>query len=150
MSGLSDYLAGLEGAARAASAREEEYRREFAKKVREHEQERAFAFRRLNLMKAIGESVSGAKDEDEAKAKGQAAFERELGWTGATEMQRQTTEHFLPVVMASWRAAQPGTVESQAVSSALADFEVWYANNRKGPFLTLLEQEAVELPLVET
>lgn len=44
MSGLSDYLAGLEGAARAASAREEEYRYEIAKKVREHEQKRALRF----------------------------------------------------------------------------------------------------------
>lgn len=149
MSGLAGYLADLEDTARAASAREEEYRREIAVKVREHEQERAFAFRRFNLMKEIAAGVSDAKDEEEAKDRGLAAFNRELGWTGATEMQRQTAERFLPVVMACWRAAQPDADEAQAVSAALADFEAWYADNRKGPFLTLLEQEVVELPLVE-
>lgn len=148
---VAAYIADLENNARAASIEEEDFRRNIAAKVREHEQARAFAYRRLNLMKTVAGAVAAAKDEEEAKTMGSAAFLREIGWTGATEFQRQTAEHFAPVAIVLWQAnAEEAPEDSgKTIEKELAAFESWYAEQRETPFLQVMEQEAPVLPLVE-
>ncbi|MCC6947608.1 MAG: hypothetical protein IT539_07550 [Bradyrhizobiaceae bacterium] len=148
---LAEYLDRLETTARAASAAEEVFRREAVKRFRELEEERAFAFRRLNLMRSIVAAVGGAKDEAEAVANGSAAFLRELDWSGASESQKQVVERFLPVIVASWEATaqEADTPKIEKVDHELSAFEQWFAEARKVQFLSLLGREVVELPLVE-
>lgn len=148
---LAQYLDELDQQAKAANVAEDEFRRNIAKRVRELEQARAFAFRRLNLMKSIGQAVAEAKDEEEAKAKAAAAFLAEVGWTGGSQSQRDVVEKFMPVALATWHAAKPEAdeVAARKIAEELAAFEAWYAQNREAPFLALMQQETVELPLVE-
>lgn len=152
---LTTYLDGLEQAAHAASTAEEVYRREIAQRVRALEQDRAFAFRRLNLMRTVTAAVTGHEEEAEALQAGNIAFMRELEWTGATEAQRQALEQFQPVVLAAWTLSRATEEEADrsanmaALERALTAFEQWFAASRNGPFLSVMEREVVELPLVE-
>jgi len=164
---LTTYLGELEQAAHAASTAEEVCRREIAQRVRALEQERAFAFRRLNLMRTVAGAVSGHDEEAEALQAGSIAFMRELDWTGATEAQRQALEKFRPVILAAWTLGRAPEGEGDTASDMASDiaanreanrealrreltaFEQWFAENRNGPFLGVMEREAVELPLVE-
>ena len=88
---------------------------------------------------------------------------RELEWTGATEAQRQALEQFQPVVLAAWTlsrvtegegdkaadTAADKAAKMAALQRALTVFEQWFAASRNGPFLSVMEREVVELPLVE-
>ncbi len=148
---LAAYLDGLVRTAREASVVEDMFRSERVSRVLALEHVLALAFRRLNLMRAIAAAVTGAKDEAEAAEKGSAAFLRELDWTGATEVQRQCAERFKPVALAVWAAAQAEDekADTDSVAKELASFEQWFAESRNVPFLSALEREVVELPLVE-
>ena len=61
-----------------------------------------------------------------------------------------------PVIAACWQATQPNTSEAEApvdsttIIEKLRAFEAWFAEHRNGPFLSIMEREMVELPLVET
>lgn len=157
-----EYLDKLDRFARGESAAEDAYRREIAEKMAALERQRAFAFRRLNLVRTIAESVAAAPDEERAAALGNAACMREIGWTGASEPQREVMARFAPVAVAIWRVAvaasadpaSAGEQEKEAakpaeIDAAFADFEAWYAANRKGTFWNLMDQEPLNLPLVE-
>jgi hypothetical protein len=56
------FLEDLQAAARDAEAAEAAFRREVAARMAGLEQQRAFAFRRFNLMQAIAEAVGPAED----------------------------------------------------------------------------------------
>ncbi len=148
---LANYLDELDRQAKAANVAEDEFRRNIAKRVRELEEERAFAFRRLNLMKSVGQAVADAKDEEEVKVRGSAAFLTEVGWTGGSQFQRDVVEKFAPVALAVWAASKPEAKDEDAaeITKELAAFEAWFAQDRETPFLTLMQQEIPELPLVE-
>ncbi len=147
---FSGLLEELEAVARAAGAAEIEFQKEVAKHAAELREERAFAWRRLNLLRAVAAAVAAAKDEDEAGAAGRKAFYGQVGWNGATQNQRDVAERFAPVVAAVWTATRPeGPKDAAEVKDALATFEAWYAETRSAPFLSLMERDIVELPLVE-
>jgi hypothetical protein len=150
-SALDDCLAGLDEAARSANVAEEAYRREAMLRIRALEQERAFAFRRLNLMRSVASAVADAEDEAEALAHGSAAFVRELGWSGASGTQREVVERFAPVARIVWQASRAETAEATgaAIERELAAFEAWFSASRGAPFPSIMEGEVVELPLVE-
>jgi hypothetical protein len=150
-SALDDYLAGLDEAAHSANVAEEVYRREAMLRIRALEQERAFAFRRLNLMRSVASAAADAKDEVDALAHGSTAFLRELGWSGASESQREVVERFAPVVREVWQASRAETAEGAgaAIERELAAFEEWFSSSRGAPFPSIMEGEVVELPLVE-
>ncbi|MBS3649735.1 hypothetical protein KEU06_14070 [Pseudaminobacter sp. 19-2017] len=161
MTAFATYLVELERTARAASIAEEEFRRDAAVRAEELKTERAFAFRRLNLLRAIGRAVAACEDEDQAGELGCAAFLREVGWSGDTPPQREVAERFSPIVMAVWKAGRreeergdarepPGEAKSEEIRAALSSFEAWYLETRKVRFLHLIEREVIELPLVET
>ncbi len=153
---LTALLDDLDRIAHDASINEENYRKEVAMRLRELEQDRAFGFRRLNLMRTVTAALEGSESEDEAIRHGSAAFLRELGWSGDSETQQETLRQFEPVIAACWRAAAPppetsdADAEPAAIIAKLRAFEAWFAENRNGPFLSIMEREIVELPLVET
>ncbi|RUM97091.1 hypothetical protein EET67_14585 [Pseudaminobacter arsenicus] len=145
------YLEDLGSIAREASIAEEQFRKQAALRAEELKTERAFAFRRLNLVKAIGRAVSSAENEEDALKIGRNVFFREVSWNGATQKQKEVADQFDAVVLAIWSAVRPAeeTDEQPLVGDALAAFEKWYGENRNTAFLNLMEREIVELPLVE-
>lgn len=145
------YLDDLDRIARGASTAEEQFRKEAARRAEELKNERAFAFRRLNLLRAIGRAVAMAKDEDEAQKSGRSVFFREVGWNGATQAQRDVAEQFAPVILAIWNATRlDGEADDgPSVPETLAAFEGWFEETRNTAFLNLMEREIAELPLVE-
>jgi hypothetical protein len=61
-------------------------------------------------------------------------------------------EQFAPVANAIWDARQTGENDSEsaaAIEQQLAAFEQWFERNRNAPFLSLMDREVLELPLVE-
>jgi len=164
---LTAFLDGLEQQAHAASAAEENFRRDIARQLRELEQERAFGFRRLNLMRSVIDAVASGKDEEEALAKGRETVAQELQIGAETAVNLETLQRFEPVLRACWGAcvaetdaetetadaadadAGSETAGAAAVAAALAAFEAWFSTARNGSFLSLMDQEIVELPLVE-
>lgn len=152
---LTALLDNLDQIAHTASINEENYRKEAAARFRELEQDRAFGFRRLNLMRTVTAAITNSEGEDDAILKGSAAFLQELGWTAASEMQQEALEHFCPIISACWQATQSETPEAEsdaigAIIEKLRAFEAWFGEARNGPFLSVMEREIVELPLVET
>ena len=136
----------LTAAARTASIAEQEHQKEAARRAAELRLARAFAWRRLNLVRATAAAVQGAEGPEAVAAAGRATLLAEAGWTGATEAQREVAEKFVPVAQAVAAAAAG---EAADPAAALVAFEAWYAETRQVPFLALMEREVVELPLVE-
>ena len=149
------YMQDLERIAREANVAEEQFRKDFARRIAELRTARTHAWRRLNLLRALGRELAGLPEE-EAEAKGRAVFYRETAQTGATEAQREAAAMFAPVARAVWEAGREAAEGDDGdgdaapdVRAALTAFEDWYAANRAGVFLDLMEREIVELPLVE-
>lgn len=148
MNDFASYLDHLQAVARAASAAEVEHQKQAAARAAELRNERAFAWRRLNLMRSVAEAVRGAETAEAATAAGRSAMLAMVGWNGATQAQRDVADRFTPVVLAVWNAGREQGGETDA-GAALAEFEAWFAVERGAPFLGLMERETVELPLVE-
>jgi len=154
---LQNLIGNLNDAARRASVAEEKFRREAAERISTLERARSFAFRRLNLVKAIIAAMATAEEQPAAIAHATSVFLREVNWNGASESQREVVERFLPVAHAIWEAGQAGKDDegkgenerAAAVEQELATFEQWFERNRNGPFLSLMDGEVLELPLVE-
>jgi len=54
------------------------------------------------------------------------------------------------VIRACWQAVQAESeAEKPEIGGQLDSFERWFGKARNGPFLSVLEREIVELPLVE-
>ncbi|MBN8986135.1 MAG: hypothetical protein J0H32_17040 [Rhizobiales bacterium] len=153
---LTALLDDLDRIAHDAAVNEENYRKEAAVRFRELEQDRAFGFRRLNLMRSVTAALDGCETEEDAILRGSTAFLHELGWSGTSETQQETLTNFAPVIAACWQATQPEAPEtgipadSASIIEKLRAFEAWFAEHRNGPFLSIMEREIVELPLVET
>lgn len=147
---LTTFLDQLEQSAHAASVEEENYRREVAARIQALEKARAFGFRRLNLMRTVVAAIEACETEDDAVVQGSTAFLREVGWSSESESQQEALEKFQPVIRACWQAGQAEReIDQQTIGGRLNDFERWFGEARNGPFLSVLEREIVELPLVE-
>ena len=157
---LSAFLDDFERSAHEASVNEENYRREVQDRLKVLANERAFGFRRLNLMRTVVAAISDCETEDDAIVKGSAAFLREVGWSAENESQQESLEKFQPVIRACWQIKQAGTEDEASggtkvdakpddIGKQLSEFEDWFGKARNGPFLSVLEREILELPLVE-
>jgi len=148
MTDFASYLETLQAVAKAASAAEIEHQKQAAARAAELRNARAFAWRRLNLMRSLAGAVRDAENAEAATAAGRSAMFGMVGWNGATKAQRDVADRFTPVVLAVWNACRRQGEEID-VGATLAEFEAWYAAERGAPFLALMERETVELPLVE-
>jgi hypothetical protein len=146
----ASFLDEFKAAAGEAEAAEGSYRREVAQRISLLERERAFAFRRLNLMRAIADAVAGAAGEEIAVANALAVLRSRLGWSSDSEPRTEVLSRFAPVGQAVFRNLAPREdAPVPSVQHALAEFEAWYAGHRPTPFWVLFEQPIPETPRVD-
>ena len=145
-------LATFEAAATAAGETETAVRKRAYAEIAAAERKRAFAYRRLHLMRTLARAIGDAGKEEEAVPRGLAAFRAELGWHDDSETRTETLTRLAPVVgaaFASLALAEGREVPAPDAAGALADFEAWYERTYGQPFWVLFEQQVEELPLVE-
>jgi len=146
----TSFLEELKAAADRAAAAEMQYRREAAARTAQLEKERAFAFRRLNLINAVTGAVRRAENEETAVVDGLALLRDKVNWSTVDETRNEVLSRFSQVIVAILREVAPSEDESSgSVADALAEFEAWYLDQRRNSFWMLFEQELPELPLVE-
>jgi hypothetical protein len=145
------FLDTLEAAAKDAEAAELSFRREFEDRVKLLERDRAFAFRRLNLMRSIAAAIASAESEDIAVASAFAILRAKLGWSSDSEARDAVLSRFAVVARAAFTALAPTDSEMPKidVTTELEGFETWYAATHPAPFWTLFEQYMPETPVVD-
>jgi hypothetical protein len=143
----ASFLETLKRAADAASEAEEAFRRETAARTQMLERDRAFAFRRLNLMRNIHEVVAPAASMEDAVTAAEAALRLKLGWSDDSSARSEVLARFAPVARAVFaiRAESDGL---EAIA-ALSSFETWYHDTHPGPFWALFDYEIPETPVVD-
>lgn len=141
----------LQADAERAAAAEASFRRESAQRIAGLARERSFAFRKLNLVRAIAEAVANAETEDAVPALAGAMLRHEFGWSGDSDAQKTVLEHFVPVARAIFRSLDPQAPESGCadVLAALTAFEAWYADTHTGPLWALFDHYVPETPVVD-
>jgi hypothetical protein len=148
-------LDALKAVADRAAAAENAFRRESAQRIKTLEQDRAFAFRKLNLMRAVSAAVIGVEKDEDAVAAGVAALKDALGWVGGSEARTAVLDRFAEVARAVRAAVAPEPSEIPSETeppdplAALEAFEVWYAETHTVPFWALFEQYVRENPVVD-
>ena len=165
MTPAPSFLDALKLAAEEAARAEDDFRRQMAERAKALERERAFAYRRLNFMRAIAEAVAAAESEEIAVAAALAAMRTKLGWSSDSEARAAVLARFAPVAQqifaalgpASEEAGAPGAGEGQGAPpvepadavAALAAFEAWYRETHPNPFWLLFEHYMPETPVVD-
>jgi hypothetical protein len=147
----SVFLDQLKTAADAAVKAEEDFRRSIAPRAKALETERAFAFRRLNLMRAVAESVRAAETEEAALAASEMRLRDRLGWVSESAARSEVLARFAPIATAIFAESASGGLEPKPkdVAKALAEFEAWYAATHPVPFWALFENVMPETPVVD-
>lgn len=146
------YIEALRAAAHRCTAAEDEFRRTIASRLKELEQERAFSYRRFNLINEVSAAVASAESEEIAVAVATAVLRARLGWVSDSDARIAVTSSFAPVAQAMFANLAP--VESADepkpdVLAALADFEAWYLATHPAPFWMLFENVMPETPVVD-
>jgi hypothetical protein len=163
MSAASNYIEGLQRAADRAQSAESVYRQEATARIAILERERAFAFRRMNLMRSIAESVSGKVEdnngaeertgEEIAVARALALLRVKLGWSSDSEMRNATLAKFTPVAFALYRALsgehQKAPEPPPDIGETLVRFEDWYEEAYGISFWMLFENPIPDTPRVD-
>jgi hypothetical protein len=144
-------LAELEAAAAASQQAEAQLRKRMEEEIARLERQRAFAYRRLNLMRAVAEGVAPAQNEETAIAGGLAVVRAQAGWDSDSDSRSETLSRFTPVVRATFTSISSPEAGAPAaeVVKVLAAFEAWYETTYRRPFWALFDREVEELPLVE-
>ena len=101
------YLDQLKSATVSSESAEAELRREFGARLKAIETDRAFAFRRYNLMLAVAEGIGAAESEDIAIANALAVLRTRLGWHSDSEPRTAILAQFAPVAQAMFVSAAP-------------------------------------------
>jgi len=146
------FLDDLKRAAERASTAENDFRREIAQRTKAIENERAFAFRRFNLMRAIADVVASAESEEIAVAGATALLRAKLGWGSDSEARAAVLSRFAPVAQAMFASLAPSDDEDAPppdIIGALAAFERWYGETHPNPFWILFENYIPETPVVD-
>jgi len=152
MTPAASFLDALKRAAEAADRAEDQFRRELAERTRAFERERAFAYRRLNLMRAVGDAIASAEDEAPAVAAAANVLRAKLGWATEDEIRGAVIVRFAPVARAFFASLDLPETEAAAspdVLKALAEFEAWYAQTHPHAFWVLFEHYLPETPRVD-
>lgn len=151
MTPASSFLDTLKDAAENAGAAEEALRREFAERTKRLADERAFAYRRYNLMRSVAEAVATAESEEIAVAAGNGILRAKLGWDSDSEARSETLSRFSAVSKEMFAALAPAGDEAPPpdVLAALRAFEDWYAETHPQSFWVLFEHYMPETPLVD-
>lgn len=155
MTPAPSFLDELRRATERATAAENDFRREVGQRIKALEAERAFAFRRYNLIRAIAEAVASAESEEIAVAGAAAILRAKLGWASDSEARDAVVSRFAPVAQAMFASLAPPAADQDAaaappdVVAALTAFERWYAETHPQPFWILFETYMPETPVVD-
>jgi hypothetical protein len=151
MTAISSFLDALSLAAKRATQAEDAFRRETAERAKALERERAFAYRRLNFMRAIAEAAATAQSEEIAVAAATAVMRTKLGWSSDSDARTQVLSCFVPVAKQVFACLGPADDEAPRpdVVRALADFEAWYRQTHPDSFWMLFEHYMPETPVVD-
>lgn len=154
---LATYLTSLEQAAEAAASAEHAFKVEAEARGRALAAARAEAFRRMNFLKGLAESLGASASGEEAVQTAHAYLRNRLGWDEATPARSEVLEHFTPVALAIHGAiqgtgapdAEPADAAGPDAPAAMAAFEDWYVATRETPFWYLFEHYMPQTPLVD-
>jgi hypothetical protein len=151
------YLDELEHAAAACEAAEAEFRRTMKERVAALAAERAFANRRMNVMRSLFQTVRQAETREIAVAGAVAALRQRLGWREDSPARDEVLSEYAKVADAAFgeTRADADAVETDAASrtpsvrEALAGFETWYLDTRGTAFWVLFEHYMPETQRVD-
>ncbi|MDI4665081.1 hypothetical protein K9U40_12190 [Xanthobacter autotrophicus] len=138
------FLARLDAAKHAADVAETAFRSEAARRIEALASERAYAWRRADLMASLDAAVGGTDTAEMAAAAGQAMLRARLGWTTDSEARSEVLTRFAAVALALHAADAGGDP-----GAALAGFEAWYLETRQSAFWYLFEHYLPDTPLVD-
>jgi hypothetical protein len=150
----ADFLAILQERAEQAAIAEAAFRREAAHRIAGLARDRSFAYRKLNLLRAVAAGVVVAETIDDAAERGCDVLRDALGWSGDSVAERAVLEQFAPVGRAAFasgetKPAANEDIEAATVLAALVAFENWYAATHPAPFWALFDQYVTETPVVD-
>jgi hypothetical protein len=145
------FLDSLKEAAVKAETAEGVFRREIAERIKNIEQERAFAYRRLNFMRALADATAAAESEEIAVANALAVVRAKLDWSSDSEARTAVLSRLAPVAAAMFARLTPPEKDGKLpdIGTALADFETWYGETHEQPFWVLFEHYIPETPRVD-
>jgi hypothetical protein len=145
---VMSFVDELRRAADSAAAVEAQFRKDAAERIALLECERAFAFRRLNLMRAVSDAVARAETEEEAISDGLAALRAKLDWPN--ENDSPLMSRFSAVAQAIFASLKGSEEElERGLAETLAEFERWHVSAYGVPFWMLFEQPMAETPRVD-
>lgn len=163
MTSATNYIEGLQQIADKAQSLEVAYRQQAAAQIALLERQRAFAFRRMNLMRSLVEAVTARTDEGSdvgerngeeiAVASALALLRIKLGWSSDGETRDATLMNFTPVVVALYRGSNrddqitPDGIPD--IGTALGHFEDWYEKAYGVSFWMLFENPIPDTPRVD-
>ena len=146
------FLDVLKSATARADTDEKKLRDEFSQRLKSIEQERTFAYRRYNLMRAVADGVAAAGSEEEiAIGNALAVLRSRLGWSSDSEARSAVLSNFAAVGRAVYVGMAPPEAEADDVDvmEALKEFEAWYQAKHGSPFWVLFENHIPETPVVD-
>ncbi len=143
------WLQQLVAETQKAEQAEQAFRQEAARRTAELAQQRAFAYRRLNLLRDVAAAVAAAPDAEVATGHGLAVLRTRLGWHGDSAAQEEVVAQFAPVCAALREPAQDAKEAPPDPAAVLADFEAWFQAARGTPFWTVFEVYMPETPRVD-
>lgn len=151
----------LEADCTAAEQAERIARAEIDARLREVERTRAFAWRRLSVLKDMMRTAADEPDRDVAVDRQLAGLFRDIGWIensldelgpGAGPL----LDRLRPIAEALHDAFHPGEAGEQTsdvpafdVLAAFRGFEEWFEADRGQPFLQVFERYVPPTPVVE-
>lgn len=147
---LAALIGQMEAAARTAWQEEEATRTRLAQEVARLERRRAFAYRRMNFVRALATAAKTKDSEADVIAAQRAAARHELDWFDNSEFQRTVLDRMQPVGLAVWRCLRGQDAEVTAIQAELDAFEGWFEATYREPFYAQFDREPPQVSLVET
>jgi hypothetical protein len=146
----TELIAELEAAAVAAQQEEDAARKRMVEEVARLERRRAFAFRRMHLVRLLVGAAANAETEETSAGVQRAAVRRDLGWGGEGDFHRAVLDRLQPVGQRVWQFARGlENARPAAVRTELEAFETWYEATYGNSFYALFDQQIAEVALVE-
>lgn len=155
-------IARLQAECTAAETAERSVRAAVEAQIKEVEQARAFAWRRLSALSDMARIAALEPDREAAVERQLEALFRDIGWIegGLAELgegARPLLDWLRPIAEALHAAAHPEPSEGEAAEppviadpiAAFRAFEAWYAAERGQPFLQVFERYVPPTPVVE-
>jgi hypothetical protein len=149
--GVAALVAEFEAAAKEAWQAEDALRTRMVEQLALLERRRAFAYRRMNLVRSLAGAAANGETEEAAAAAQRGAIRHELGWSVESDFHRGILDGLRPIGVLVWQSLRTDEAATPAAMLvALETFEAWFEATHGSAFYALFDQEVLEIPLVET